>query len=436
VAVAYKLKLAKKPHLTGLAGKYPDIFPVLLSSHSINQKTGRFSILMAKSANIEMAHDSKQLKALLNQFDRKIVAEKHQSEDDLPFYSGWFLYLSYASITAWEDSLSEIKQAEDQPLAIAIRCQSAIIIDHIKNKSWIVADSQTRVDKLARLLQLYLYQQIKSENELKVPTDDVQKYKENVKKAKDYIISGDVYQVNLARKWQIKPNNKVSAISLYQSLSKHNPAPFAGLLQTPQFSIISSSPERLVKVHANTIETRPIAGTRPRSKDKQKDRQLLEELLANPKEKAEHIMLIDLERNDIGKVSKTGSVKVDEFMVTESYAKVHHIVSNIKGQLLKNKTYYDVIKATFPGGTITGCPKIRCMQIIDELENSARGAYTGSMGYITDDGRMDLNILIRTIILVNNKLSIHAGAGIVYDSKAQKEAEESYFKAEALINSL
>ena len=436
MTLSFKLKLTQTPQLTGLAGKYPSIFPALLASHSINHKTGRFSILMAQSAPIEIANNIQQLNTLLNQFDKKIITTENQVDDEIPFYSGWFIYLSYASIIAWEAALNHIEHDKNQPLALAIRCQSAIIIDHIKKQSWIVGDSQSKVNQLQQLLKGYQQQEIKNENDLTVMADNIQDYIENVKKAKNYIISGDVYQVNLARKWQIKSNKKISTISLYQSLSKHNPSPFAGLLQTPHFSIMSSSPERLVKVNGNTIETRPIAGTRPRSQDNQKDKQLLKELLTNSKEKAEHIMLIDLERNDLSKVSEIGSVKVDEFMVTESYAKVHHIVSNIKGKLLKNKTYYDVIKSIFPGGTITGCPKIRCMQIIDELENSARGAYTGSMGYITDDGRMDMNILIRSIILVNNKLSIQAGAGIVFDSLPQKEAEESYFKAEALINSL
>ena len=435
MTVPFKLKLAQTPRLSDLAGKYPNIFPALLASNSINQKTGRYSILMAQSGAIETANNIKQLKILLSQFDKKIMTAENQA-DELPFYSGWFIYLSYTSIIAWEYTLEKIKHDKNQPLALAFRCQSAIIIDHIKKQSWIVGDSQSKVNQLNQLLKCYQQQEIKNVNNISVQADDVKSYIENVKKAKNYIISGDVYQVNVARKWQLKPNKEVSAISLFQSLSKHNPSPFAGLLQTTNFSIISSSPERLVKVKGQTIETRPIAGTRPRSKDSQKDKQLLKELLTNSKEKAEHIMLIDLERSDIGKVSEIGSVEVDELMVTESYAKVHHIVSNIKGKLMKDKTFYDVIKATFPGGTITGCPKIRCMQIIDELENSARGAYTGSMGYITDDGRMDLNILIRTMILANNELSIHAGAGIVFDSLPQKEAEESYFKAEALINSL
>ncbi|HHL31386.1 MAG TPA: aminodeoxychorismate synthase, component I, partial [Oceanospirillales bacterium] len=353
-----------------------------------------------------------------------------------PFYAGWFLYLSYASIVAWENVLADIKHDPQQPLALAIRCRSAVIIDHSKDQYWLVADSAKRLKKLQTIIASHCQQTIKKARGLTVQADDVSVYTENVKKIKGYIKQGDVYQVNLARKWQVHSYEKIKALALYQSLSENNPAPFAGLLQSKNFAVISSSPERLVRVSDSMVESRPIAGTRPRHVDQQKDQELIQELINHPKEQAEHIMLIDLERNDLGRVCEIGTVKVDEFMSVESYAKVHHIVSNIKGKLAKNTTFYDVIKATFPGGTITGCPKIRCMQIIDKLENYARGAYTGSMGYISDDGRMDLNILIRTFTLVNNQLSFHAGAGIVHDSIAEKEAEESLHKAQALINSL
>ncbi len=429
----YRAKLKIKPDLIGLARNYPKIFPALLASNTKNNKTGRYSLLFVKSGKISKAYNQQQLNELLNKIDKKILK---QNSDDLPFHSGWFLYLSYASIVAWEDSLKDIQHDKKQPLALAFRSKSAIVIDHIKEQYYLVANSKKRLKKLKKLIKHQTCNKVKFKNHLAIQTDDVDSYIANVKKAKQYIKQGDIYQVNLARNWKIQSDHKIDALELYTSLSVHNPAPFAGLLQTEDFSVISSSPERLVKVEHNSIESRPIAGTRPRHSDQDRDQALIDELLNHPKEQAEHIMLIDLERNDIGRVSKIGTVKVDEFMVVESYAKVHHIVSNIVGELEQNTTYLDVIKATFPGGTITGCPKIRCMQIIDELENSPRGAYTGSMGYITDDGRMDLNILIRTFTLSHNKLSLHAGAGIVYDSIAENEAIESMHKAQALINSL
>ena len=433
MSTIHRAKLQHKPDLIDLARLFPEKFPALLNSHIHNSKTGRFSILFAQSGQLIKASSLTELSSLFTGFDKEIKAG---GNDDLPFYAGWFLYIGYASVMAWEHSLAEIKHDKKQPLAIAIRCQSAIIIDHINAESWVVADSEVRISELVELLDKPAKHHSPTENRLKVLVDDVKTYIENVKVAKDYIKSGDVYQVNLARKWRLEHCQDIDVFSLYDSLSRHNPAPFAGLLQIPGFAVISSSPERLVKVNNNTIETRPIAGTRPRSDNKQEDQQLIKELLNHPKEQAEHIMLIDLERNDLGRVSQIGSVKVDEFMVIESYAEVHHIVSNITAKLAAGTTFYDVIKASFPGGTITGCPKIRCMQIIDELEKQPRGAYTGSMGYITDDGRMDLNILIRTFTLSEQELSFHAGAGIVYDSIAENEAQESYYKAQALINSL
>ncbi len=429
----YRVKLKNKPDLIGLARSYSKKFPALLASNTKNDKTGRYSLLFAKSGKMRKAYSQQQLKKLLDKIDCKV--EEHCT-DDLPFHSGLFLYLSYASIVAWEESLIDIQHDEKQPLALAFRCKSAVIIDHIKEEYWLVANSKKRIKKLKKLIKQQTCNKVKFENHLVLQTDDIDSYISNVETAKKYIKQGDVYQVNLARNWRIQSDHKIDALELYTSLSIHNPAPFAGLLQTEDFSIISSSPERLVKVENNIIESRPIAGTRPRHADRERDQALIDELINHPKEQAEHIMLIDLERNDIGRVSKIGTVKVDEFMVVESYAKVHHIVSNIVGELEQGTSYLDIIKATFPGGTITGCPKIRCMQIIDELESSPRGAYTGSMGYITDDGRMDLNILIRTFTLSHNKLSLHAGAGIVYDSIAENEAVESMHKAEALINSL
>jgi anthranilate synthase component 1 len=200
--------------------------------------------------------------------------------------------------------------------------------------------------------------------------------------------------------------------------------------------IISSSPERLVKVQRREVSTRPIAGTRPRGELNQQDLEMRDELIGHPKERAEHIMLIDLERNDLGRICTPGSIKVDELMVLETYSHVHHIVSNITGRLRDDVTPGQVIRAMFPGGTITGCPKVRCMEIIAELEDSGRGAYTGSMGYINLNGDMDFNILIRTMVQCDNNVRLRAGAGIVADSIAENELAETRAKAKGLLNSL
>lgn len=262
-----------------------------------------------------------------------------------------------------------------------------------------------------------------------------EEYMDIVKRAKEYIAAGDIFQANLSQRVSAYIGG-LSPWSLYLLLRTINPSPFAGFADFGNYVIASSSPERLVRLREGIIETRPIAGTRPRGRDTREDRRMREELLLNEKERAEHIMLIDLERNDIGKVSDYGSVEVDELMITEDYSHVIHIVSNVRGVLARNKTALDVIRATFPGGTITGVPKVRCMEIIDELEPVRRGPYTGSMGYIGFSGNMDLNIIIRTFVIKNGYAYVQAGAGIVADSDPEREYYETLKKAEALIKTL
>ncbi|MEW6418367.1 MAG: anthranilate synthase component I family protein [Nitrospirota bacterium] len=260
-------------------------------------------------------------------------------------------------------------------------------------------------------------------------------YMDIVKKAKEYIAAGDIFQSNLSQRVSAYISNK-SPWSLYKILSSINPSPFAAFVDFGDYQIVSSSPERLLRVNNRIIETRPIAGTRPRGRDSKEDEFMREELLLNEKERAEHIMLIDLERNDLGRVSDYGTVRVDELMITEDYSHVIHIVSNVKGSLAKGKDCFDAIKAAFPGGTITGVPKVRCMEIIDELEPVRRGPYTGSIGYISFSGNMDLNIIIRTFVIKGEMAYVQAGAGIVADSEPEREYYETLKKAEALIRTL
>lgn len=262
-----------------------------------------------------------------------------------------------------------------------------------------------------------------------------EQYMDIVKRAKEYIAAGDIFQANLSQRISAEIGDK-EPWEIYKLLRKVNPSPFAVYADFGSYKIVSSSPERLIRVNADIVETRPIAGTRPRGKDFKEDEQMRAELLLNEKERAEHIMLIDLERNDIGRVCRYGSVIVDELMITEDYSHVIHIVSNVKGILEKNKTCFDVIKAVFPGGTITGVPKVRCMEIIDELEPVRRGPYTGSLGYIGFSGNMDMNIIIRTFVIKEGRAYVQAGAGIVADSDPEKEYYETLKKAEALIRTL
>ncbi|RJQ49222.1 MAG: anthranilate synthase component I family protein [Nitrospiraceae bacterium] len=260
-------------------------------------------------------------------------------------------------------------------------------------------------------------------------------YMDIVKRAKEYIKAGDIFQANLSQRVSADIGD-IRPWQIYKILSKINPSPFAAYLDLGDYQIASSSPERLVRVTGSTVETRPIAGTRPRGKDAESDRLMRADLLLNEKERAEHLMLIDLERNDLGKISDYSTVEVDEFMVTENYSHVIHIVSNVKGALAEGKDCFDAIRATFPGGTITGVPKVRCMEIIDELEPVTRGPYTGSIGYISFTGDMDLNIIIRTFVIKNRVAYVQAGAGIVADSDPEKEYYETLKKAEALIRTL
>jgi anthranilate synthase component 1 len=262
------------------------------------------------------------------------------------------------------------------------------------------------------------------------------KYLDGVEAIKQYIIEGDVFQVNLSREWRADLKRGVLTTDIYRALREKNPAPFSAIVKLGKHTIISSSPERLAEVRGEKIQTRPIAGTRPRSDEAEQDIAYSSELLGHPKENAEHIMLIDLERNDLGRVCVPGSVEVNELMVLESYAHVHHIVSNVRGKLRKDITPGKVISAIFPGGTITGCPKVRCMEIIAELEQSPRGPYTGSMGYINLDGSMDLNILIRSMVTDGKQITLRAGAGIVADSVAESELEETRAKAKGMLLAL
>ncbi|MEG3049879.1 MAG: aminodeoxychorismate synthase component I, partial [Thermomonas sp.] len=268
-----------------------------------------------------------------------------------------------------------------------------------------------------------------------VDEDAPQRYVDGVARVLDYLAAGDVFQVNLSRGWTARFDAHLEPAALFQRLRGNNPAPFAGIFRGDTWSVVSASPERLVSVHGDSVETRPIAGTRPRF-DGDDDDERIRELVGHPKERAEHVMLIDLERNDLGRVCAPGSVVVDELMTVESYAHVHHIVSNVRGDLLPDATPGRVIAAVFPGGTITGCPKVRCMQIIAELEGIGRGAYTGAMGWLNRDGDMDLNILIRSGEVEGNDLRFRTGAGIVIDSDPQRELDETRAKARGMLRAL
>lgn len=259
-------------------------------------------------------------------------------------------------------------------------------------------------------------------------------FKKAVDSIREYIAAGDVFQVNLSVR-RARPL-AVPPISVYATLRELNPSPYMAYIQTPDFQVVSGSPELLVKKDGLNLSTRPIAGTRSRGKNDAEDERLAKELIDNEKERAEHVMLVDLERNDLGRVSRYGTVHVDEFMVIEKYSHVMHIVSNVRGELADGKTNADVIDAVFPGGTITGAPKVRTMEIIEELEPVRRGIYTGSIGWIGYNGDMELNIVIRTMLSCGGYGYVQAGAGIVIDSRPEYEYKESLKKAAAMLKAM
>ncbi len=275
------------------------------------------------------------------------------------------------------------------------------------------------------------------------PGQDRAAYVGRVLRCQEYIGAGDIYQANLSHRFTVRgdgawadPGSLGLQLGLYERLRAVNPSPFSGVLRFPDVHVISCSPERLIRLSGRQADTRPIAGTRPRGQAESEDRRLAEELVGNEKERAEHLMLVDLERNDLGRVCEFGSVKVNDYMALEYYSHVMHLVSNVTGTLAPHATQFDLLKAVFPGGTITGVPKIRCMAIIDELEPLRRGLYTGSMGYFSWSGDLDFNILIRTLVIRRGTGYLQVGAGIVADSDPAREYEETLYKAEAFFKAL
>jgi len=416
---------------------YPQGYPFLLESVA-HGHLGHYDILFAfpqETLSCQHVDEAKQILAEFNQAFHR--SQLDNIETELPFHGGWFGYFSYEYAQVIEQRLH--LPDSDLPLATLVRVPAAIIQDHQTQQIHFV--TEIAFEDLLIDLQADYHQTKDLEwpnNTLQMASrseESPQKYLQGVEAIKDYILAGDVFQVNLSREWQVQLQAG-DYQSLYRSLRLHNPAPFAACVNWGDWQILSSSPERLVKTQHGWVETRPSAGTRKRSAQLAQDQALIDELISHPKEIAEHIMLIELERNDLGRICQPGSVTVNELMVVESYQHVHHIVSNVRGRLKSQLTPLEVIHATFPGGTITGCPKVRCMEIIAELEQMPRRAYTGSLGYINRDGSMDFNILIRTLLQQGQTVSFRAGAGIVADSEPQRELQESAYKAKGLLNAL
>ncbi|NES83145.1 MAG: anthranilate synthase component I [Moorea sp. SIO2B7] len=367
----------------------------------------------------------------------------------LPFTGGWLGWLGYD--LAWEIENLPCFNPDLLPFPVAYWYEPAsfAILDHWEQILWLAASNSVELDQLQHRLESVVWVNNiapnKANTEFSFLTSQAD-YENAVRQAKKYIQAGDIFQANLSLRFQAATN--ANSWAIYRNLQTINPSPFASYWQTPWGVMISCSPERLIQLQGNQAQTRPIAGTRSRGNTPELDQQLAEELIANVKERAEHIMLVDLERNDLGKVCQWGSVKVDELLTIERYSHVMHLVSNVTGTLQPNCDAVDLIQGMFPGGTITGCPKVRCLEIIEELEPVRRSLFYGSCGYLDRRGNLDLNILIRTLLLSNqggdrNSYSTESnlvwgqvGAGIVADSDPEKEWYESLHKAQAQLAAL
>ncbi len=438
------------PDLVALARSQQTVFPFLLESTTAG-KLGGYSLLLHGSdeeltaravGEVTGPGSGKSFFGRLAEWQAKEQRAAPANASGLPFAGGWFVYLGYEIAAEIEPTLRLPAASDGLPVAFARRCPGAVIVVHggegEPSRACVVAES---ADVLAQLQDCLAEAQPAdhagpgAQVEM-IEEEDSTRFEHSVRRIHEYLAAGDVFQVNISRRWSGHFASAPDPYALYRSLRRANPAPFAGLFHHEGNYLLSSSPERLVQLRGRTVETRPIAGTRPRGRDSDHDRALSEELLSNLKERAEHVMLIDLERNDLGRVCRPGTVEVNELMVVESYAHVHHIVSNVRGELAPGAGPVDAMRAVFPGGTITGCPKVRCMEIIAELEGAGRSYYTGSMGYLGRDGSMDLNILIRSMLLREGQFSFRTGAGIVADSDPQREVAETADKARGMLLAL
>lgn len=366
----------------------------------------------------------------------------------LPFRGGWLGWLGYD--LAWEIEQLPQRRSDQLPFPVGFWYEPDCfaVLDHRSDRLWLAATEPADLDRLAARLDRAsspIVSPAWPDRPLTAPLhprfmSDRAAYTAAVRQAQEHIRAGDIFQANLSLRFSTPC--PASGWALYQALRRINPSPFASYWQTPWGEVVSCSPERLVQLSDRQASTRPIAGTRPRGADPATDLAYEQALLSDPKERAEHAMLVDLERNDLGRVCDWGSVTVDEFFTVERYSHVMHLVSNVTGCLASDRDPIDLIRATFPGGTITGCPKVRCMEIIEALEPVRRSLFYGSCGYLDQGGNLDLNILIRTLLIPktdrpsDRQVWGQVGAGIVADSDPDREWEESLTKARAQLAAL
>ena len=430
---------------TGKAGSQYGRYDIIVAEPFITLVTHGETTTITQNAQAETSTEDPFY--LLKSFLEQYAIPETEIGENLPFSGGALGYFAYDLGRRLEKLASTASNDTQLPEMMIGIYDWAIIVDHREAKTMLISynlDAQTPANWV-RLQALFNEPARPSlntaTNEFKVTSAisynlPQAQYKRAFGKIKAYISAGDCYQVNLAQRFSVKVEG--DAWQMYKKLREISPAPFMAFMQLPlckneQFQALSNSPERFLQVNSQHVETRPIKGTRPRFKDAAQDLNSANELLTSAKDKAENVMIVDLLRNDLSKSCEIGSVKVNKLFQLQSFANVHHMVSIIVGKLKASKTALDILRDCFPGGSITGAPKLRAMQIIEELEPHRRGLYCGAIGYVSFDGNMDTNIAIRTAVVVKNDLSFYAGGGIVADSDVSKEYAETLDKASSLI---
>ena len=413
----------------------------LFESVEGGEKWARYSIIgLPTDKKIDLSKNP------LKDIENFLKQNKAQSIPDLPdFHGGLVGYFSYETIRHIEKKLqNSSKEKLPYPDISLMVSDEVVIYDNLKKSLFIVVhgneDTEKECHERIELIHKKISEPLPSQKaskkgvinfESSVKKED---YLEAIKKIKNYIVEGDVMQVVYGQEFSTKFEG--SPIDLYRSLRKLNPSPYMYLMKIDDLHIVGASPEILVRLQNEEVTVRPIAGTVKRGKDSNEDEELADKLKSDPKEIAEHLMLIDLGRNDVGRIAEVGSVKTTEEMKIEKYSHVMHLVSNVVGKIKKGLTSIDVLKATFPAGTLSGAPKIRAMEIIDELEPDRRGVYGGAVGYLSWTGNMDVAIAIRTAVIQGKNLSVRAGGGIVYDSDPESEYQESLNKAMSIMKAV
>jgi anthranilate synthase component 1 len=445
-----------------LQGREPSY---LLESVEGGEKWGRYSFLglnpsltlkvQRKTVTIKERGETKTYGDITDPFQIiRAVMQRYQAVDspDLPrFYGGLVGYLSY-DMVRYIERLPDTSPRDDTPEAILVLADNLLIFDNVRHTIKVVALVQITPESslkelyqrgvdgitaiIERLRQPYHFQPHSPQpGQLTLtPNMPPERFQNIVLQAKEYITAGDVIQVVLSQRFQTPLLH--DPFDLYRALRCINPSPYMFYLNLGDYQVAGASPEILVRLESGRVELRPIAGTRHRGSTPEQDKALETELLADPKERAEHIMLVDLGRNDVGRVAKIGSVKVTELFSVERYSHVMHIVSHVVGDLQEGKDALDVLKASFPAGTVSGAPKVRAMEIIEELEPTRRGPYAGAVGYLGFSGNMDFAITIRSLTVHNGQVSLQVGAGIVADSNPASEYQETVNKAQAMVRAL